>query len=104
MVGTSGPHQWSVEMWRIHVQGAKSYSRFRVDLELDSFWVMYGFEHVFSKLPVLWHVGKMCHVTHLGCEKSHIDSSIRVFTHLLSSLSCVSCVSLVYIISNQYIL
>ena len=76
MVGTSGPHQWSVEMWRLHVQGAKSYSRFRVDLELDSFWVMYGFEHVFSKLPVLWHVGKMRHVTYLDCEKSYLERSM----------------------------
>ena len=81
-MGTWGPHQWSVEMWRFHVQGAKSDSRSRVDLELDSFRVMYGFEHVFSKLPVLWHVGKMCHVTYLDCEKPYIDRSIRVFTHL----------------------
>ena len=48
-MGTWGHHQWSVEMWRLRVHGAKSYSRFRVNLELDSFVVMYGFEHVFSK-------------------------------------------------------
>ena len=82
MVGTWGPHQSSIEMWRLHVHGAKSYFRFRVDLELDSFGVMYGFEHVFSKLPVLWHVCKMCHVTYWDCEKPYIDRSIRVYTHL----------------------
>ena len=62
-MGTWGPHQWSVETWRLHVHGAKSYFRFRVNLELDSFWVKYDFvrfwvkndfEHVFLKPPTAW--------------------------------------------------
>jgi len=32
-----GPHQWSVEMWRLHVHGAKSYSRFRVNQKFLQF-------------------------------------------------------------------
>jgi len=71
-VGIWGPHQWSVEMWRLHVHGAKSYSRFRVNLELDSFWVKYNFEHVFLKPPVLWHVGKMCSAANAIYSNSHL--------------------------------
>jgi len=30
----------------------------------------------FSKPHVLWHVGKMCHVTYLSCKKSYIERSM----------------------------
>ena len=59
-------------MWRLHVHGAKSYSRFRVNLELDSFWVKYDFEHVFLKPLVLWHVGKMCSAANIIYSNSHL--------------------------------
>ena len=44
-----------------------------VNLELDGFWVKYDFEHVFLKLPVLWHVGKMCSAANVIYSNSHLQ-------------------------------